>query len=208
MFNIKNTTFRINGITYSDSEKMNSEVKEYLKTHGFFSYNSNDLSYMIKKNNPLVQEAFVSKSFLFGTVIDVKELQPKAIIIDKDSVKYTLVYQNKLVPFVEVNQKLPVLFLEGSVSQDEELLFVNNALKVVQMLQEAGYQGKSSFDLFGNLSILTVDSKEFKFDLKESYYTVGEQVTALKTIMKNVGIDTVESVDLRFKYQVVKKLKS
>jgi cell division septal protein FtsQ len=206
-----NATFRMNTLKYSSQNKVGVEVKEYLNNHKFFQINTNDLEAYVSQRNPLIKQVYVNKSFFRGMILDVKEFEPVAVLVFKDengeySQRYFYTNDGTLIQYHEI-QKLPVVLqFDGKRIQESPLDdYVRKSILTVEKLNTKGITGGITFDNFGNFSILTIDGKVIRLDLKEKYFNLDDQI---KVIQNALVINANSSeFDLRFNYLVVKTTK-
>lgn len=207
-FTYKTTRTSINNLEYVEKSQVTAVSAEFLKNKAFFQYSENDLAGKLKESNPLIEEVFINKSFVFGTVLDVREYKPVVVVQVNDTVNYFVTNSNKVIPYIETYQKeLPFIQFEGSKEDLEKPIAIQYAQRAVnnlKKLEEIGINGTYRFDLFGNFSILTIENKTVQIDLKEKYFSLDDQLKIIKKGIDDNGFENIERIDSRFSTLIVK----
>jgi cell division septal protein FtsQ len=208
LLNFKNLNVKVNNTKYVESTKIEAEAKEYLKDKPFFLFSQKDLKEDLMKKNILIEDIYVNKSFLFGLVLDVREFEPVMVIETTEGKSYFLTQSQRILPFdPAVNRELPNFVYENQIETlEDKKEYAYKSVQFMEKLSSLGINGGYRFDLFGNLSILTLDNKTIRFDLKEKYFSVDEQVKILDNALKTVDYKENGLIDVRFNYLLVKKV--
>lgn len=208
ILNFRNLNVSVNKLAYLNNQEIEGDIKGYLNDKPFFLFSQKDLKdYMLQKY-PAIEDMYISKSFLLGLVVEVKEYEPILIIKTTEGNQYFLTANKAIIPYdPKVTKPLKTMTYDNKIETlHDKIEYVDKSVQFVEKLNTIGISGDYSFDLFGNLSILTLDSKRVRVDLKEKYYSVDEQVKILDSSMKTQDYKESNLIDLRFNYLLVKKV--
>lgn len=205
--NYKTTSFELSPLIYMDSSKVSSDIKEYLEQRAFFKINQNEFATYLKEKNPLVDDVYISKSFLKGMVVEIKEKEPIAVVDVVDDRKFFYTKKGEFIEYYDIPKIVIVLRFDGKLYSNSSIDdLIKKSVLFVNQLSSVKLMGAYTFDNFGNFSILTLDRKLIKLDLKERYFTMDQQIQVLRgpevqNILKN---PQPKVVDLRFNYLVIR----
>lgn len=219
-FNNQNKSIAINGTKYIDKTVIEKDIRDYINNKSYLLLSGEELNKYLLSKYSILQDAYVSKSLVFGLIVNVQEYQPMAIVTDKLGAKHIATTNGVLIRYGEnITEPLYTLHYENDINtlynQDfqsndivgaSKMRLVEKALNFIKALNEIGITGIYGFDLFGNLSILTIDSKNIKVDLKEQYFSMEDQIKILQKILNTEDYKKNNLFDLRFNNLLVKKL--
>lgn len=194
------------------------EIEDFVnlnfKDKRYFFTSTNKIENDIKAHFEYVNTVTVEKSLIWGYVIHINELLPKAYIYLINSNQTILVTKDKKI--VQVNQiyiDIPLFnyineMNENIFSNDnniihyvDKILYVYNFLKNYEFLNKAVY----FFDRFGNLFLEINKIIVIKFDLNERFYTIKKQLNLALNKYANINLNENLEIDIRFKYLIVRK---
>ncbi len=199
----RNTSVYVNQTTYVNRDDVQEYALSLVREKSFFSIDTDVVGKDIKEKFPVISEVYVNKSVFRGLILDIREYQPIAVLTMKDGRSVLYTNDHKVINGSPLAKQLPSFVYEGKEEYINNIAGdIDRAISLYNKLQDTKIKGIYAFDNFGNLSILTLDGLTTKFDLKEKYHSIDEQVKVLQNALTK---DNYKEVDLRFKYLVVKK---
>lgn len=203
----KNTSFYINELKYSNKEKIQADVYEFLSTKPYFRFRSHSLEQHIKKSNPLVNEVTVKKSIILKrSIITIEEYKPIAIIRGYNE-DFFITADGDTIPYQYTGNSLPNIHL-GDKKDDikSKEIFAEYILKTLQISNWAKNDLNNKIDIIkidsiGSLSLIFKNNKTFNFDLNELHFSIDDQIKVIQNVLTKVNYKVL---DLRYSYLVVK----
>ncbi|BDQ04562.1 MAG: hypothetical protein KatS3mg084_0080 [Candidatus Dojkabacteria bacterium] len=183
------------------SSEIHKIIYEDIKFQPMIKITTDEIEEKLTESFPIFKKVRVSKSIIYGYVVDIKEFEPVGLIILQNGEMYMLTDNKVLILLQQKIPRFPVAVYTGNPSDEQ---FIHNANKVFKLYESLSpiISGDYTFDNFGNLFILVSDEKVIRFDLNERFFKLDEQVKILESVL-NQNIDYKE-IDVRFNYLLVK----
>lgn len=196
------------------------EIEDFVnlnfKDKRYFFISTNKMENDIKTHFEYVNNVTVEKSLIWGYVIHIDELLPKAYIYLINSNQTILVAKDqKIVQVNKIYMDVPLFnyineMNENIFSNDNNIIyFVDKILYVYNFLKDKNDELLNNavyfFDRFGNLFLEINKIIVIKFDLNERFYTIKKQLNLALNKYKSINLNEELEIDIRFKYLIVRK---
>lgn len=209
---VHNYSFVIKNTKYISKKDIENYLNSLYSNKSYIQISTSEIEKQIKLNFEYVDEVVVEKSIIWGYVVTIKELNPKAYIYLVPLNKtFLITHDKRLFSISKIYDTIPVFYFIDeidvntlSILENSLISYIDKILRIyLEISQKLNNIPVYFFDRFGNL-ILEINNMHVKFDLNERFYTIEKQLQiALSKIFNNIN-EKLE-IDVRYRYLIVRK---